>query len=451
MTAGRNDPCPCGSGKKYKRCCLQADEGSSRPPGQDWYDLDRRLSANMGPWAKRRFGKEWSTCLEKYPIELEERVEHLPLFQAWAIYERKIDGRPVASWYLEERGRHLLPHERDWLEAQLRSWLSAWEVLEVEAGKSIRLKDLLTGVERTVSEVAGSKTISPHLLVLARIVDHAGLSLLAGRHLSPLAPEVGRNCVDNIRAELGLGKRMTPQDLREGARPTTLITFWQETVAVVEDQPMPALRNSDGDELVLIKDHYKLVGKGARSTVEAELANFADVEAPDPDASERRYTLIRDDDPNAAPNAAMKNTILATIVVKARGVVVETNSRERADEQRALIKKAFGPIVKFSKREEASVDDLLEKGPIPGRKAPRPPTGPEVDAMLRDFKARHYATWSDHGLPALDGLSPREAASQPKYRARLETLLKEMEYHESRGEPGQRFDFGTIRRELGMG
>jgi tetratricopeptide (TPR) repeat protein len=23
---GRNDPCPCGSGKKYKRCCLEKDE-----------------------------------------------------------------------------------------------------------------------------------------------------------------------------------------------------------------------------------------------------------------------------------------------------------------------------------------------------------------------------------------------------------------------------------------
>ena len=22
---GRNDPCPCGSGKKYKRCCLEVD------------------------------------------------------------------------------------------------------------------------------------------------------------------------------------------------------------------------------------------------------------------------------------------------------------------------------------------------------------------------------------------------------------------------------------------
>jgi tetratricopeptide (TPR) repeat protein len=27
---GRNDPCPCGSGKKYKRCCLQKDEAAER-------------------------------------------------------------------------------------------------------------------------------------------------------------------------------------------------------------------------------------------------------------------------------------------------------------------------------------------------------------------------------------------------------------------------------------
>jgi preprotein translocase subunit SecA len=24
---GRNDPCPCGSGKKYKKCCLKDDDG----------------------------------------------------------------------------------------------------------------------------------------------------------------------------------------------------------------------------------------------------------------------------------------------------------------------------------------------------------------------------------------------------------------------------------------
>ncbi len=25
---GRNDPCPCGSGKKYKKCCLQSQENA---------------------------------------------------------------------------------------------------------------------------------------------------------------------------------------------------------------------------------------------------------------------------------------------------------------------------------------------------------------------------------------------------------------------------------------
>jgi Flp pilus assembly protein TadD len=27
---GRNDPCPCGSGKKYKRCCLDKDQTTAR-------------------------------------------------------------------------------------------------------------------------------------------------------------------------------------------------------------------------------------------------------------------------------------------------------------------------------------------------------------------------------------------------------------------------------------
>src|SRR5438874_1120241 len=29
MKIGRNDPCPCGSGKKYKKCCLAKDEAAA--------------------------------------------------------------------------------------------------------------------------------------------------------------------------------------------------------------------------------------------------------------------------------------------------------------------------------------------------------------------------------------------------------------------------------------
>jgi uncharacterized protein YecA (UPF0149 family) len=28
-TVGRNDPCPCGSGKKYKKCCMIKDQAAA--------------------------------------------------------------------------------------------------------------------------------------------------------------------------------------------------------------------------------------------------------------------------------------------------------------------------------------------------------------------------------------------------------------------------------------
>jgi uncharacterized protein YchJ len=32
---GRNDPCPCGSGKKYKKCCLPMHEAEQRQRAAD--------------------------------------------------------------------------------------------------------------------------------------------------------------------------------------------------------------------------------------------------------------------------------------------------------------------------------------------------------------------------------------------------------------------------------
>jgi hypothetical protein len=55
MMAGRNEPCPCGSGKKYKKCCLAKDqEASSRqtdatPPGTSSLALPRPVHAAARP------------------------------------------------------------------------------------------------------------------------------------------------------------------------------------------------------------------------------------------------------------------------------------------------------------------------------------------------------------------------------------------------------------------
>jgi hypothetical protein len=59
MRVGRNDPCPCGSGKKYKKCCLEKDRKGQakapppppKPPGE--YASDRPFPKPV-PRAARR-------------------------------------------------------------------------------------------------------------------------------------------------------------------------------------------------------------------------------------------------------------------------------------------------------------------------------------------------------------------------------------------------------------
>jgi tetratricopeptide (TPR) repeat protein len=46
-TTRRNDPCHCGSGKKYKRCCLEKDEAAAREA------LASRVKPALGsPWGR---------------------------------------------------------------------------------------------------------------------------------------------------------------------------------------------------------------------------------------------------------------------------------------------------------------------------------------------------------------------------------------------------------------
>ena len=48
MSVGRNDPCPCGSGKKYKKCCLGKTEAARRAPPAPPAEL--RLHSPLGSW-----------------------------------------------------------------------------------------------------------------------------------------------------------------------------------------------------------------------------------------------------------------------------------------------------------------------------------------------------------------------------------------------------------------
>ena len=79
---GRNDPCPCGSGKKYKRCCEKKEAQLNRqelPRGRFRYEPGSYGGPNRGYMPsiicyKKTGAESWTEhfCLVKADVTLEE-------------------------------------------------------------------------------------------------------------------------------------------------------------------------------------------------------------------------------------------------------------------------------------------------------------------------------------------------------------------------------------------
>lgn len=71
---GRNEPCACGSGKKYKKCCRTKDEEVARQQLRAVHEQERRREAEMRELAVRR-------------AQQEERAAALAWSRATAFYD----------------------------------------------------------------------------------------------------------------------------------------------------------------------------------------------------------------------------------------------------------------------------------------------------------------------------------------------------------------------------
>jgi hypothetical protein len=442
--AGRNDPCPCGSGKKYKKCHLPVDEAerSSERGKAAAHDLDERLVRELSEFAMLSFDLEW----RRFTRDFVDASEALQLAVPWSVYCFRVRGKTVVDWYLEEHDRRLSRPERAWLAAQGAAWLSVWEVIDVEPGETVTLRDLLSDEVRCVRDVSASRALVARDALLARVVHHEGDSLVCGAHPNPLPPFDAAEVVRRARGRLRRKRAVPVERLRDESFGRYLIKRWEEAVEEFDlrCQVPPELRNTDGEPLLLTTDHFE-IEPGARAEVEAQLAALEGVEPPDPEEDPGEYVFFR---LGNRLHPSWENTVIGRAWLSADMLHLEVNSRERADLLRGRVEEACCSLIRHRAREHT---DPLSRGArtdVPDRQPASP--SPEEEQLLLDFKKRHYAEWLDHALPALGGKSPREAARTARGRSDVDVLLKDMENREHRSSGDAGFDFSSLRKELGL-
>lgn len=184
-TVGKNARCPCGSGRRYKSCCLRVQEtrAAALRVARALRRAEQERNAEVCDLVLYLIDEQLGTDpFRSAPLDVRDPSMH-DLLAPWAAYQPAILDT-VGSLLADTATREQL----DWLDAQRGSILGLWRVVGLDAdGACVQLRCRLTGVARTVLDPAEAAVLELDDHVVARVVpidDHARLVGRYPQHLS---------------------------------------------------------------------------------------------------------------------------------------------------------------------------------------------------------------------------------------------------------------------------
>ena len=448
-TVGRNDPCPCGSGRKFKHCCLRVQDGED--------SLRVRLRSAEGTlvpalfsYAAQEFGNEffdeaWDEFFlwNDTPEDIERSKEFGTTFDPFFVFDFVPDDAedPLPhGWPTEPVALHFLHHEvesapelhREFIEQACKSPASFFAVEAVFAGRALDIKDILTGRRFHVLEQSASRTLHVSDVLFTRVVTAGGGSIMIGA------------CPWVIPASW----HIPIIDMRQRWRPKRLLTrdelfdyhleirqTYHEIVDRLLHPTLPVMQNTDGDPIELTTLTYELGVPVAEAV--ARLTPMATLRGDVHIADEVRddagiltaatLTWIK------AGNRKIKdwdNTTLGTLRFDGSRLAVEVNSARRRHRIEKEIAKRLGVAATLVDTTITDLAEALERRRETRSVAPShfstpddSPRPPELQAIEAELARKHWDAWLDTKVPALGDRTPRQAAKTAFGRERLEALL----------------------------
>ena len=476
---GRNDPCPCGSGKKYKKCCLRTEAAAVETP-EDF--LRRRIRAVIGDLAERllRFihgqfapgliqeaWEDFAGGTEPFYAESPHTVVFMPWFLHHWFPHRANTRFPdlaarkasVASELILRQRRRLDPLLVRYLEACAAAAFSFHEAVRVEPGRGFLLRDLMLESETFVIEHSASRIVRSGDVIFAQIVRIDGLAMLEGCGPLVFQPREKPEIIDLRKTIRGRGAVVTEARLRE--RSLELIDIYLELAERKLHPVMPELQNTAGEPL---EPHTLVFGidDSAAAAAALDAAKLADDETIKPDrershpqgrALEAGWTWASTGNPM---HKSWTNTTLGQLNLAGGQLKVHVNSAARAARAKTLVERLLEGNARYRVTEIASIEAMLaDAGSHPAHKDDseheRLMQIPEVRQQFAEMRMRHYTEWLDTGIPLLDERTPREAVRDRDGREAVAALIAQIERDGARQSPPLDPAIpAMLRRELGL-
>lgn len=231
VEARRNDPCICGSGKKYKKCCMQKSSVIQLHEVKEerFYQQKHMLTLKIKDFVYKKIpvGQQY-----KLHSEFKRRTEHsLPnkienqFFDFWLVFfYRYENGLRGIEWFVSDQGKRLSQDEYE----MARNWKSLTpKLLQAvdQDEKSVMFKDMLTNETFPLAKIEEnlSGSVAPWSGTFGLIEPFDSLYYFNGvRGIH--APDKLENAI-HIVTKLQTEKQLTPEQILMEYYPEVLAAF----------------------------------------------------------------------------------------------------------------------------------------------------------------------------------------------------------------------------------
>jgi hypothetical protein len=482
MNTGRNDPCPCGSAKKYKKCCL-ADSEAQRVEDLSYRrlrEIENKLIRELLRYASDTFGpplreEAWDEfhCW-KYTDGYDPKSMMNQLVGPYYLYcwemapfeakaKRASRHKTIAESFLESNSWRLSSEEIKIIESANRSVFSFYEVTDLTAGYGFTLRNVLTEEVFEVKERLGSKEAKRGDIIYGALFEFNGEHQILAMSPFSLPPLVLQDLI-NVRKKMLKAlrvKKLSNMHLFE-------YEFDLRSVYFILLQPilnpkMPEIRNTDGDPLVPQTLYFEIDDlEFAFQELKSLTHGYVSEEQLRSEAKYKNERIVEIEFPwfkkGKPVHGPGSNILLGRLKIVGNKLTVEVNSNKRAATIQKKILAILGDRVRFKTKMIESIEGNLDKVEPPSTpkslSLPDEKMPPALKEAIKKMAEEHWKKWYSEKIPALNNKTPIQASKSKEGRELLEALLNSYEQRSanSKSESNDVFkpDFAQLRAKLGL-
>ena len=375
---------------------------------------------------------------QRADIETYEQV-NLAAYMAYGYTDDR--GDRYVDRYLRQHGPRLRPDLVEALEGLKTAWCSLFEVQQVRRDEGLQLLDLMTGEPLFVHEKTATREAVRLDLLLVWVAKIDGRHVLTGDGCK--VPRLVRPQVQEaMRGALATARAMYP-DAPDRSLLARTAGAGHHALAMESKRPWGInYTTTDGEDVVFCEAVFDMFDE--EEMLAARLEEHEDVEV---DVANHRHVWL---DRRGRRQLGPAPLVLGSVTFRDGRLVLETKSRERLERGKTFLSGLLGGLARHRVDSFDTPDTerwAPRSAPVPGdMEVP----SEETQELRREFLQGHLWRWIDSEIPALGGVTPRDAVHSRRGREEVTAMLKDQEHMYRQRPGGDRLDFAIIYRELGL-